>query len=503
MTYFLHPEDYGAVGDGTTDDSSAFNDLILDAQTLGLPIALKGGTTYGVGATSWSGFDFTLSRDLLIEGNGATIKVLVEPAQQVDAIRWGVSCLFRFDGSGERIELRNLGIDLNGLQVVCLHCDQLRLSAIGNFFANGENNTTPGLDAGIHLFRCSDVLIMRNRFDACGTGIYTGHTDEDYHSSNLRIVANRFTGLSGDFIVGVMKRAAVLGNAGDGCYSGVAAAASATDGTFSEDVVAVGNVFSAYTGHGFQTDIAGTIKNRNLTIAGNVFRDPAGEGSSYGVYALKVEGLTVKGNRIFNGGGGILVLDCDAFAVADNNIDMNGVISGTGYGIALQAGLSDGVVSGNVIKAATYGLPLLAPDADRVEITDNIVREATQNGVYCDSGSYADVRLRSNVVTGSGSGVDINNTASAPSPGALFFEDNIAGTRTNANDGYTVNGVRVLGVQQAAIANLTVANVGTTNGSGGSGDAARASGVDSRFNDVEAKVNAILSAWRAHGGIAT
>ncbi len=45
--YAIYPEDYGAVGDGTTDDASAIQDAIDDAETLGVPL-IFGNKTYKV-----------------------------------------------------------------------------------------------------------------------------------------------------------------------------------------------------------------------------------------------------------------------------------------------------------------------------------------------------------------------------------------------------------------------------------------------------------------------
>ena len=52
------------------------------------------------------------------------------------------------------------------------------------------------------------------------------------------------------------------------------------------------------------------------------------------------------------------------------------------------------------------------------------------------------------------------------------------------------------------VADLSIAAVGTTDGSGGAGDAALAADVDSRFNDVEAKINDLLAKMQAAGQMA-
>lgn len=61
----VFPEDYGAVGDGTTDDTAAFN----LAEGNNVTLVLKPGTTYLV-----DNFALTSRSNFTIEGNGATLK---------------------------------------------------------------------------------------------------------------------------------------------------------------------------------------------------------------------------------------------------------------------------------------------------------------------------------------------------------------------------------------------------------------------------------------------
>jgi len=56
--------------------------------------------------------------------------------------------------------------------------------------------------------------------------------------------------------------------------------------------------------------------------------------------------------------------------------------------------------------------------------------------------------------------------------------------------------------QAANVADLSVAPVGTTDGSGGAGDAALAADVDARFDDVEAKINDLLAKMQTAGQMA-
>ena len=65
-TNFLTPEEYGAVGDGVTNDNAAFNQLMRDAQSQNKPVMLAPGKTYLVDA-------IYLRRGVELYGNNSTI----------------------------------------------------------------------------------------------------------------------------------------------------------------------------------------------------------------------------------------------------------------------------------------------------------------------------------------------------------------------------------------------------------------------------------------------
>lgn len=66
--YYVMPEDFGAVGDGVSDDYGAFLLMVADAAENNKTVALKPDTTYFLGSV------LTMESPVNIEGNGATLK---------------------------------------------------------------------------------------------------------------------------------------------------------------------------------------------------------------------------------------------------------------------------------------------------------------------------------------------------------------------------------------------------------------------------------------------
>jgi hypothetical protein len=74
MAYAI-PEDYGAVGDGTTDDTSAMQNFVDDLVATGLEGHLTGGKTYLITAPGTDTVILDIDAAIRLYGNGATIRV--------------------------------------------------------------------------------------------------------------------------------------------------------------------------------------------------------------------------------------------------------------------------------------------------------------------------------------------------------------------------------------------------------------------------------------------
>lgn len=68
LARWLHIAAFGAVGDGSTDDATAFVNALAQSAALGLPLVLDGAKTYAIGALT-----LVVSDGTAILGNGATL----------------------------------------------------------------------------------------------------------------------------------------------------------------------------------------------------------------------------------------------------------------------------------------------------------------------------------------------------------------------------------------------------------------------------------------------
>lgn len=105
-TAWLYVGDYGAVGDGTTDDSSAIQDCIDAAQLAKKAVMFAPGKTYVIsaGLTAKAGNDGNTQWDLTIIGNGAKIK----PTSTVNALSLVSQCLLADKATGKGVAIVNI-----------------------------------------------------------------------------------------------------------------------------------------------------------------------------------------------------------------------------------------------------------------------------------------------------------------------------------------------------------------------------------------------------------
>lgn len=373
----LSPEDFGAVGDGTTNDAAAFIALIAAAQSLGAPIRLRQSAVYGLGAASWTGIAVTpMTKDLVIEGNRATIKLLALPTQG-NIGSGGGNPIFKLEGSTNRYRLTvsDLKFDLNGIAASCFGVYQCRLDVSGCYFTGYKSFSGP-LSHGVFARDCSGRLVG-NRARTMSFLFYLGHTDPNMHCFDLWVAGNEGSDLGADFIMGCMKNSAISGNRCEGMLSGVGL--SSASGTFSENVTITNNVFSAGTGHGVQSDVYGD-NVKNIAIVGNVFfgfpvnRSP--------VYLYKVTGFTVAGNTIVDSARGVGIYNSEQGSVAGNRMSA-GTLSATAQAaINLNGQLGDAsdiAIAGNSIEGFEVGIMIGgAPDEhliSRITVTGNTTRD--------------------------------------------------------------------------------------------------------------------------------
>lgn len=153
ITTLLHPyatpEEYGAEGDGSTDDAQA----LYDALTSGRPVLLKESTSYYIGSTLYIANDFTMigkNSELIFEANNTTIIGAATGAGP--SIRIHGKCTI------EGVKFTHI----NGAADNVNSCLNINEPAII------QNCTFQDITASAIYIQASDTMIKECDFNACG-----------------------------------------------------------------------------------------------------------------------------------------------------------------------------------------------------------------------------------------------------------------------------------------------------------------------------------------------
>lgn len=165
---YLSPLSYGAAGDGTTNDTTAWLAVIAAAKATGLPID-GGNKLYGVNFGIFGGAGLGVNFSL----RNARFKDL-NPNQTT-----GTSRTLRFDGAGKNtsdwIRLENVSVDRNGGSVDTVLHGNVGLEISGVSRASVSGIKVFGNNAG-ELVRIEDVALIDGDMDV-GPGFYV-HTSQ-------------------------------------------------------------------------------------------------------------------------------------------------------------------------------------------------------------------------------------------------------------------------------------------------------------------------------------
>lgn len=343
-------KDFGATGDGTTDDSSFIQKAIDQAQVDSNGILYFPPGVYIIGITP------NVTNSLSIIGSGSSSVLKAKASTNVNCLRIT---------QASHVTIRDLEID-------------------------GQRDTQSGeisyiVRIGIYVNNCDDVRIENCYIhDTFGSGILVDD------STNTIINANRLHNASDNLIflrpwsAGTNKgcvRATISNNIVDNSYHyGISV-------LHSDYVTIVGNIafengqFDQSQGTGIDLESC-----RYSTITGNVTHDNHGgilcRYEDEGDPSQRNLDITIAGNTCFNdtmsgthGEGGIVVQDSDYVVVSGNNVSNQtiGIVSGDATNV---------LVDGNIINNTTYyGISLPDVSASAVKISDNKVSNAGSNGL--------------------------------------------------------------------------------------------------------------------------
>ena len=354
----VYPEWWGGKADGTTNNTTAFSNMVSDSGTT-VPMKLGIGTYLFSGTSTMVNLSGT-SGTMIGSGPASILKI----ADSTDP-NYGIY----IDGSGPGFHLSNFTLDLNRAN-----------QSIGNGY-------------GIYVRNTSDVNIERLKIiNARQAGIWvTAESDEN--TRHVRIVNNYFDN------IGLLSAIAIDGGS-----------EILIDGNFIQNNVSATAI-----------DIEASTGVTGVAVTNNVIRNSYA-GIQLAEASLPNYYVTVDSNIISGttGAGGIRVSGANIGAVISNNVIYDSytdgiVFSGTPDGVLVSGNAIFN--SGQEDSGTTYSGVQLG-DAARSTVVGNVLRD-TQSTKTQDFGIRITSSGTSNIITGNI--VDGNNTSGISNQGTYIF----------------------------------------------------------------------------------
>lgn len=357
----VHVADYGAVGDGITDDTVA----ITKAITAGKVVVFGDHKDYLISAA------LPVLSNRTYRGNRAR---LVASSQALVAF-----------------------FNANGAAVSNVEFDSLKLDGLGTFSGVGIAAKFSNANVGIFMaFGGSDWRFKNNSFTGLDRALTLKSGDQVSITGN-HVLNNGLAGFSIDLITNFIVSNNIIngvlgddntagtsyGKFGDGVY-----VSGCVGGVISKNrisrCVRIGIVLESNTG----------ALNKDISIDGNSISDLTNSRNTESNCGIWVEGgksddsISITGNTVrytgaWTGTAAYGILCFNGGTVTGNNLYGTGLAAAAGYGVS--AGLGDTTVTGNKIIGFQAGFLVAGPRAETAVYTvkDNLFLNNQQYGFYC------------------------------------------------------------------------------------------------------------------------
>ncbi len=439
---FVTPMDYGAVGDGVTDDGAA----VVAAVATGKNVKFPAGKTFlmdGVTIEPIDGQNIygpgTLKKTTAVPGYTSTfIRILDKTNVVVDGVQFNCVGPSREFGvtieNSDDIAVRNCRS--TGNETFCfVWKNSYRIDVRGNFVAGGQLGIGTGGDAtGNVNGLVTNVSIADNFITGCDSeGIdINWDTQRTVISGNV-LYANNVTAGEEEIDIG-----------GGAC----------------RDITVVGNVIDGgATSHSGITVKLGTVK---LSIVGNVLRNfdlTDTEGHGIRIY-YDCADIGIESNDIYSAYYGIRAFGSSDYVQIKNNRIWNIQRQGVSIGGDGQA-ITNPQIDGNIISQVGLGSGA-ATDLSGIQITADVTHFSIQGNSIINAGGYGVVCL-SGSVGGLIKGNDIGGCSSA-GISAASTATVIEGNKCRANG---TEGIQSTGSHCGVSGNIVWNNGVVTDGSYG------------------------------------
>lgn len=416
----VSPEDFGAAGDGVTDDASAIQ-LALNAAAGGV-VKLKAGKTYGIGAS------LLIDTDTTLDARGATIKRIAAINNMIRNNGDGATGGYAQNGNitiiGGTWDANGTAIAGNCTAIGFAHCFNIKvLNAIvldvnawhhvevngcasveiaGCRFVGGaeqelDSNEAVQIDLNLGTGQwpwpgpadstpCRDVWVHNNEFVNCGTGVGTHSGTNGVFHAGILVSENWFLNC---YYAGVHARGwtgvKVVNNRFEGGYYGVFC--EMADTNVVEDYDISHNTFkgigsTARTGTSARAVYAngnstGTQYVKNYRIAFNTVLDHTTAGkSTHGLTTDYCRQGTFVGNTLDGvNRAGIWAFGCDRVSISANVVN-NSNLDATPGMAGIMAGATGLVNTTRINIGGNTSDTMVASQCDRAIVRNNIVTTA-------------------------------------------------------------------------------------------------------------------------------
>lgn len=464
-----HPECYGAVGDGTTDDTAAFVDLAADIDADGV-VCLMNKTYYLNTANG-----VTFSNRVNIVGPGTfTIGSGVGNAPAI-IISGERSYLFGFEIIGDHTNFTNAALSSElrrSIQINADHviCENLKdTNSIVGIELNAADfctikdcvfiNDIVGAGPGTNNYHCAirinsgtDNKIIRNRVSGYGNCVLHGGSsyrniinNNRFHrpdNNSVYISSGQWAEICGNIITetddnGIKVRDSyhlicnnlIDQNSHTGGLIGIGVTGNGTpdaDGFNGEGTLVIGNVIKGRFTAGIRMNEQDDGYHKNPVFVNNII-EMTGD-ANYSLYGIHMKGRTdhsiVKGNTIKNAVYGIHYTIDDANSNGDFHrqamIADNEIWDSITYGIlavkVLQSSITGNFVhgkTGSVLGIYTSSWHDSIDDDQFLTIAGNHVKGPFTSGIYVDAADdhfLERIKIHNNVVeiqSGGGYGINV------------------------------------------------------------------------------------------------
>ena len=410
FVFSVKDELYGAVGDGTTDDTASIQSAIDAASATGGTIFFPDGT-YKLssrlsifGGLTFSGKGVTSKLQQSTETNvlyGASINSVcvrdisflgVGP-NNVDAAL--VNTAIAFENNCRDIKIDNCSIEAFDDAILLSNTSFSHVRGC-SFLGNAG--------AGIRALNLSDSIIAANRMDGSrSTGnaqnsvnlCWLSSTGQGY-SNNIAVTGNIARDVSFEAYLVIGNHVSVTGNIADGCLNGITLQSNSVEtiqptlgGAFN---TVTGNVIRNCTEQAIRIgNSAGnnTVAGHDNVVSGNVIHD-----SFQGVdIAQDAFNNVVVNNRISNTSShGI----ASGVSATRNIIESNWVSQASGHGILIQGGFANSVKDNSVFSSVQDGIRLTSINSHTQVLgnlcVDNDLNDTNSfHGIHLNTGEFAQV----------------------------------------------------------------------------------------------------------------